>query len=878
MRIKGTHVSFVLFLSVQCLIGCKQTPELTLPPEDRFRKTVLAEGLEKLEGAIEFDFGPDGRIYIIDLRGYLKIFDPAKNTFTKAAKFDGGEYGLIGLKLDPDFKKNAHIYLQYFIADTTKYADSLSRRIMKISRFTMQADTLNKASENNYLQIRYEHECCHTAGGMDFDAKGNLYISTGDNTGAFFSQYSPTAILPGHLIDDGLRSSGNTNDYRGKILRIHPNPDTGYTIPEGNLFAKGTAKTKPEIYIMGLRNPYRLTIDKKSGYLLWGEVGPDAGRDSSYGPRGYDEFNQARKAGNFGWPLIIANNKAYTHIIYAEKQSIENSSPVNRIAEKFDTAHPVNFSPNNTGLRDLPPAQPAFIWYPYDSSSAFPSFGAGGRTAIGGPVYTFDPDLNSAIKFPAYFDHCWFIGDWMRDWIKVVHFDNNSNLQTIDNFLPGTKFTKPIYMKFGPDGALYLLEYGTTWAGNNADVKLSRIEYIPGNRAPVAQIQIGKNTGKDGLTVPLFADSSFDYDGDALQYAWKDDKGNITGKGKSYSAIYNKPGKYNIRLEVNDGNGHTTTKDTAVWAGALPEVRLQLANRSFYWDTIRYALAVKEDKKEIDHAENANVLLQYLSEGNAQLQGTNGHLSGEVLMNESDCKGCHHYNLKSVGPSFLQIAEKYSTQPGKIPQLAAKIIKGGGGVWGNNNMSAHPQLSIDQATAIVKYIYSLNLMQNAPKSLPAKGFIVVTNKEKAGVSNGWYKLSGNYISNQSEFEGLIFSDNIMLRSALVKATDFDQLSDAVVSGNMVKGRTFSFAELKKIDLSGIKQVKILSNGPIEIRIDSEKGTVIGKALIPRSKNMQSMVADIQTTAGKHDIYFIFTVAKDGFILEQTLEQVQFIPL
>ena len=877
MQITRTHVTIVLFLSIQCFINCKESSSPKLPPEDRFRKVVIAEGTKELQGAIQFDFAPDGRIYIIDLVGYLKIFNPQTKSFIKAAKFDGGEYGLIGMKLDPDFNRNAYIYLQYFIADTTRYADSISRRIMKISRFTMQGDTLHKATEKNYLQIPYEYECCHTGGGMDFDTKGNLYISTGDNTGAFFSQYSPTAILPGHLIDDGLRSSGNTNDYRGKILRIHPESDGNYTIPEGNLFAEGTAKTKPEIYIMGLRNPYRLTIDKRSGYLLWGEVGPDAGRDSSYGPRGYDEFNQARKAGNFGWPLIIANNKAYTHVIYGENQTPENNMPVNRVAEKFDTAHPVNFSPNNTGLRDLPPAQPAFIWYPYDSSKTFPSFGAGGRTAIGGPVYTFDPALDSKIKFPDYFDHCWFIGDWMRDWVKVVHFNKNNDLLRVDDFLPGTKFTKPIYIKFGPDGALYMLEYGTTWASNNADIKLSRIEYIPGNRPPVAQIQIGKKTGKDQLTIPLSADSSFDYDGDALRYTWKDHKGNITGKDKSFSAVYDEPGRYGIRLEVADGNGNVTVKDSFVTAGVTTEVALQLPNRSFYWDTIQYALSVKNEKKEIAAAENAKVFLQYLPAGsNPRLTGANADINGEVLMNESDCKGCHHHDLTSVGPSFMQIADRYSTQPEMIAPLASKILKGGSGMWGGNNMSAHPQLSVEQATAIVRYIYSLSEKQNPVKELPAKGRVAVAAAGKTQAQSGRYKLKGNYTSNAPPFRGLIFSDSSILRNALVRGADFDRISDATISDGIITGRTFSFAYLKDIDLSGIRKIKIWSSGPIEIRIDSEKGPVIGKAHISNSKSLQSVTTDLQPTHGSHDIYFVFSVAEDGFVLQQRLQQVFFI--
>ncbi len=123
--------------------------------------------------------------------------------------------------------------------------------------------------------------------------------------------------------------------------------------------------------------------------------------------------------------------------------------------------------------------QPAFIWYPYDSSGVFPSLGAGGRTAICSPVYSYDPSLQSPTKFPAYFDHCWFIADWMRDWIKVVHFGKSNQLRQVEDFLPGKLLIKPICMQFGPDGALYVLEYGSTRGDSNEDVQLSRIEYIP---------------------------------------------------------------------------------------------------------------------------------------------------------------------------------------------------------------------------------------------------------------------------------------------------------------------------------------------------------------------------------------------------------------
>lgn len=92
-------------------------------------------------------------------------------------------------------------------------------------------------------------------------------------------------------------------------------------------------------------------VDKKTNYLYWGEVGPDANNDSfqTRGPRGYDEVNQARNAGFFGWPLFVGNNYPYHDYEYATG----TTQPI------FDTAAPVNDSRNNTGLQTLPKVSPA---------------------------------------------------------------------------------------------------------------------------------------------------------------------------------------------------------------------------------------------------------------------------------------------------------------------------------------------------------------------------------------------------------------------------------------------------------------------------------------------------------------------------------------
>ena len=294
-------------------------------------------------------------------------------------------------------------------------------------------------------------QCCHQAGALEFGPDGNLYISTGDNTNPFDSDgYSPSDYREDRSPWDAAKSSGNTNDLRGKILRIRPEADGTYSIPEGNLFPPNDPNSRPEIYVMGCRNPFRMDIDDATGFLYWGEVGPDAHDDSDRGPRGYDEINQARAAGNFGWPYLIADNQAYAAWDFEAKE----------LGERFDPLGPANKSPNNTGREILPLGNEALIFYPYAKSDKFPEVGDGGRTACAGPVYHYGPVPGSFVQLPAHYDNCLFIYDWQRNWIKAVKLDANSNVEWIEPFMEGEKFLRPVDMQFGPKGDLYLLEYG----------------------------------------------------------------------------------------------------------------------------------------------------------------------------------------------------------------------------------------------------------------------------------------------------------------------------------------------------------------------------------------------------------------------------------
>ncbi|RZL07628.1 MAG: hypothetical protein EOO89_22785, partial [Pedobacter sp.] len=241
------------------------------PDENRFTKVVLQQ---KLEEPIQFQILAGGKVLYAERKGKMKVYDPATNKLETIAEFsvsreyvsktgqrDEGEDGLQGMILDPDYAKNHFMYVYY---------SPKNESVNRLSRFVWNGGKLDMSTEKKVMDVVVQREeCCHVGGGMLFDKDKNLLLSTGDNTFSRSSDgFTPIDERPGEGPRDAQKSSGNTNDLRGKILRIHPEPDGSYTIPEGNLFPKGTPKTRPEIYTMGNRNPWRLTIDSKTNWLF----------------------------------------------------------------------------------------------------------------------------------------------------------------------------------------------------------------------------------------------------------------------------------------------------------------------------------------------------------------------------------------------------------------------------------------------------------------------------------------------------------------------------------------------------------------------------------------------------------------------------------
>ncbi len=572
------------------------------------------------------------------------------------------------------------------------------------------------------LEFPSTRECCHSGGSLEFDAEGNLYISTGDNTNPFESDgYSPSDERPGRSVWDAQKSSANTNDLRGKVIRIKPEADGSYSIPEGNLFEDDDPKTRPEIYVMGVRNAFRLSIDQANGNVYWGDVGPDAGRsDSLRGPYGIDEINQAKQPGNWGWPYTRGNNKPYWDYDFARKKS----------RQPFDPNNLINDSPNNTGIQELPPAQPSFIWYPYNASPEFPWVGTGGRTAMAGPVFrkaSFDP---SATTFPDYFEGKLFVYEWMRDWIFAVTMDENDDFVQAEPFMPNAEFHNPIDMTFGKDGSLYIIEYGESWNTQNLDAQLNKITYVAGNRAPIARISASESLGAAPLSVRFSGQTSEDLEGDALSYAWTFGENLGSSSQMNPEFTFTEQGRYQVNLTVTDPQGlkSQTTYDILV-GNAPPQITINLKDDNEFYDlnsSMEYEISItdKEDGSLESGGVSANdilVYLTYMPEGEVKTNDQKGHqielnTKGKQLINDSDCKACHAIATKINGPSYQMIAQKYSEVD--LPMLVGKIQNGGAGVWGETPMAAHPQLKKEDITEMVNYI--LSLKETRP-SLPIQG-------------------------------------------------------------------------------------------------------------------------------------------------------------
>lgn len=855
----------------------------TLPEDVRFQAETLLTGLPQ---PMHLEFAPDGRLWFNEYAGALKVYDPRTKRVKLVAEmeiFKSQENGFLAFALDPRFGENGWIYLIYSpVGFDGQY----------LSRFQVQDDRLVAGSER--LILKYEEQrlqCCHHGATLKFGPDGCLYFSTGDNTSPFGDSkgYAPLDQRPGKEPFDGQRTSANTNTLVGKVNRIRVHADATYSIPEGNLFKPGTPKTRPEIFAMGTRNAWRMSIDPKSGYVYWGEVGPDARVDGPRGSRGYDEINQARRAGNFGYPLFVGRNFPYAEYDFATETA----------GKLFDPLAPLNRSRNNTGLVELPPAVPAFIYWPYVVSEQWPELGEGGRTACAGPVFHWQESFERTNGFPRHFDRSLLFWDWQRPFIKWARLDANSDLQGLEAFAPttfvsantdeqrkkqqaliddgATVLRRLVAATFGPDGCLYLLDYGDTW-GVNPDSALLKISYVRGNLQPVAKLAVTAPAGPIPLRTTLSAKGSRDLDGGKLSYKWKLQPGDQSlGEGEELAVNLTTAGNFTVELTVTDGQGGAATRGVPVVVGnTVPTARfLAPLDGDFFTPgkPIAFKVAAQDAEDGTSAAKPAEFAARTLvtsaflpADGKAVAVDP-----GLSLMRQSDCFNCHAMETPLVGPAFLAIADRYRKQPGADDLLNQKIRLGGSGVWGQIPMLAHPQHTEDEVAIMVRWMLALEKGKGGPSiTRGLEGLLTAPKDNKPGtlLFEAVVTDVGAGVAGPLSGKATVRLRHRRLEAESAEITGGKNTGKAV--GSTQHGATLKFTNLNLADSRNVKVNASAGGGAkdsqIEVRLDSPTGTIVATIDIAPTGDWGKFVehkAKVAPVTGRHDVFLVLTNPKKG---------------
>jgi glucose/arabinose dehydrogenase len=578
---------------------------------------------------------PDGAVLHTARNGDVRHTDPDTGITRIVNTIDvyaNSEDGLQTIALAPDFDESGWVYLYYSPrvmeapyprtspvgsapnqlpeGEDTSYWDQWKgyNQLSRV-RWDAAAGALDLATEQAILQVEVQRgQCCHVGGDIAFDSQGNVYLSTGDNTPASVpgaDGYAPMNDAPGMNPGfDARRSSGSTNDLRGKIVRIFVEEDGSYTIPEGNLFSESTAGTRPEIYVMGVRNPFRIAVDPTTDALMWGDHGPSAAQASERGPIGYVEWQSTGSAINSGWPYCHGPNASYNDYDY-ELDAL--GAPLDCDAG----AH--NGSRWNTGLETVPPATRPQLYYGSTADDQpWPELTEltpeGGQAPVGGPVYRYD-ESSPDTAFPPYWDGKAFFGEFAQDYLAAFTIQEPDGPVThIEHVLPNTALNDnlqpitdgPMDIEFGPDGSLYILDYGNGFFRQNPEAGLYRVDYAPGNKSPVAVIAADPISSSEApLTVTLDGSGSSDPEGGELTYEWDTDgDGEFDTTGQRVTRTYTQLGQYTARLRVTDPEGRTALTSRSITVGNVaPDLHADApANGGFFgWgDAVPYSFTTSD--------------------------------------------------------------------------------------------------------------------------------------------------------------------------------------------------------------------------------------------------------------------------------------------
>ena len=546
----------------------------TLPPG--FQETTVFSGLVN---PTVVRFAPDGRVFVAEKRGVVKVFDSLTDTTpTVFADLNVNVYnfwdrGLLGMALAPNFPTDPYVYVLYTydhelgsLAQAPRWGTPgvhsdpcptppgptgdgcvVSGRL---SRLQANGDVMT-GTEQVLIEDWCQQSPSHSIGAVEFGRDGALYASGGDGASFNFADWgqdgSPvnpcgdppgtpgTALTPptaegGALRSQDLRTMADPVSLDGTIIRV--DPATGDGLPD-NPLATNADENAQRIIAYGLRNPFRFTDRPDTDELWVGDVGWSA----------WEEINVVSDLNdsvieNFGWPCYegVPRQPGY-------------DGPNLNICENLYTAGPSAV------------AAPYFAYHHNNRvvpNEACPT----GSSSIAGLEFEFAAAQNS---YPAEYDSALFFADYSRDciWAMLKGADGKPAPGQIRTFVAAAE--NPVNLETGPGGDLFYVDFdGGT---------IRRIHYTSANQPPVAVAAATPRSGAAPLTVQFNGAGSSDPDpGDTLSHAWDLDGDGAyddsTAAQTTYT--YTAQGTYNASLRVTDSQGAFDTDSVTITVGNTP--------------------------------------------------------------------------------------------------------------------------------------------------------------------------------------------------------------------------------------------------------------------------------------------------------------------
>ena len=256
-----------------------------------FTESAVVSGLN---APTAMDFSPDGRLFVLEQSGNVKLVHGDGTTWTALhlSTDSSGERGLLGLAFDPAYATNHYIYLYYTstVSGPVSWASGVHNQI---SRFTVDDSNPQQpvfANEAPILDLNSLNASNHNGGAIHFGADGMLYADVGDNVQTF--------VQGGNT----YRVSQTLSDLLGKQLRIdvstfnqgiatRDDTTVGHLIPSNNPFVGSASGINQLIYVLGLRNPFTFAVQPGTGVIFINDVGENT----------WEEINQSVAGANFGW-------------------------------------------------------------------------------------------------------------------------------------------------------------------------------------------------------------------------------------------------------------------------------------------------------------------------------------------------------------------------------------------------------------------------------------------------------------------------------------------------------------------------------------------------------------------------------------------------